>query len=437
MTVKENGVRTPFFAHLEETFTQRATQDEVKLTAWKEFLQLGLPTKKSERFHYVPLKDLYQNTFSIESSSAISQEVISASVLEACRGSYLVFVDGCFRKDLSCVDSISKQVLMMNLSQARKSSYGSFYQTRTMQRLVKEKDPFFLMNAAMSSDGLFLYVPPKVIVEAPIQCIQCFSKDRGSMVFPKAQVFIGAGAKVEWISSQQSGSVPASFYYNGATDISVEEGAHFSHYLLADSTDGSWIFDSVRATVKKGGIYHSSYLSCGGKCVRYDVQVSLCGEGSEARLHGLSFLEGKNQSHIHVEVEHDAPGCRSHQWFKNVLTDHSLASFAGKIFVRQIAQKTEAYQLNNSLLLSDGAIVNSKPMLEIFADDVKASHGATISELNEEQLFYLQTRGLSREQAKALLTLGFCKDIISEIPIDCLRSAAFHRIEAFLAKHQG
>ncbi len=168
--------------------------------------------------------------------------------------------------------------------------------------------------------------------------------------------------------------------------------------------------------------------------VRTDYHVILAGENAEALLNGVWMLADKREAHIHIFIDHQAPQCRSYQLFKGVLNDFSRSSFEGKIMVRQAAQKTEAFQLNNNLLLNDHAHADSKPNLEIFADDVKASHGATVGQLDIEQLFYMKTRGFPEEEAKNLLIYGFAEQVIQMIPLESLRNSISERVARYIRK---
>lgn len=198
-------------------------------------------------------------------------------------------------------------------------------------------------------------------------------------------------------------------------EISLEESAQLDLLNLVDGV-GSWRFDTVRAVLKKSARFESLNLNFGIRRVRQSHRVWLKGENSQAELSGLWMLEKNQQGHTHTSIEHLAPHTRSMQHFRGVLNDYSQLSFIGKIRVEPQAQKTEAYQLNHNLILSQGACVNTKPNLEISADDVKASHGATVSQLDDNQLFYLSTRGMDRDAAKQLLIAGFCRQVIDKIP---------------------
>jgi Fe-S cluster assembly protein SufD len=233
-------------------------------------------------------------------------------------------------------------------------------------------------------------------------------------------LFVGAGADVSWITHHVSLHKESS-WSNGLLDIALEDGARCHHTHLVAEENNTWHFDALRATLKKESHLESFHVCMGGRAPRLDARLILCGENGNASLQGLWALDRKKQAHMYTTVEHHAPVCRSMQRFKGVLKDFSQSSFEGKIFVKPIAQKTEAYQINNNLILNDGAMAYSKPNLEIFADDVKASHGATVAQLNEQELFYLKTRGLSEALSKKLLVTGFCKEILDQIPYQSIK----------------
>ncbi|MBS0653438.1 MAG: Fe-S cluster assembly protein SufD [Verrucomicrobia bacterium] len=401
-------------AHLKEQFA--LLQSHVALSAlrekgWRQFETLGMPSKKHEAYRYLPLSRLCQQNFTLAHDAPVSKQEIAKAVDPVAKHSHIVFVNGFFRPDLSDVSALGAQVQLMALSDAMRS-HGSFLNNRLSKAIAEEKDPFAALNAAVHGEGIFLYVPPKIVLNDPIQCIYVHAHENEEMLSsPRLHLFLGKDADVKWITtSLGSGNV------NGILDAALEEGAHLRLFNQIAPSQDRWHFESVRATLKKGSRLHSVSTSSGKGCARQDYRVLLAGEGAEAQLLGLTALQDKAQSHAHLLVEHAAPHTQSMQRFKTLLDNISQSSFEGKIFVRKEAQKTQAYQLNNNLLLDDRAIANSKPNLEIFADDVKASHGVTVSQLDSALLFYLKTRGISEHLAKNLLTAGFCQEILQEIP---------------------
>lgn len=363
---------------------------------------LGLPTRKFDAFQYVPLQRLYD---SIQSHSQAPSTLPTLSQNEMA----LTFVDGVFRKDLSSLTRLPKQVVLLSLEEAMKSSYGAVLKHRLQTSLEQEADPFAILNGAFAG-GLFLYIPPKMVIDTPVHIR--YIQTGAPLSMPRVHLFLGKEAEATVMGAVHGGA-----FYSGMFDLSLDEGASLSYIQLPqEGTPSLWGFDAFRATLKKSSRLRTFVSAFGSEIMRYDYRVSLLGEGADAELIGSIAAGRKDQAHVHVHMEHAAPSCRSEQLFKTLLLSQGAASFTGKIHVKREAQKTQAYQLNKNLLLSDAARVYSKPNLEIFADDVKASHGSTISQLDEEELLYLQTRGIDAPLAKELLTEGFCREIWDRIP---------------------
>jgi Fe-S cluster assembly protein SufD len=334
---------------------------------------------------------------------AASEKLIS---LEK-QASTLVFVDGFFISELSHAPS---EVICQSLDQAIKS-YGLFLQNRWARSLQEEKDPFYLLNAMDHGRGLFLYIPPQVHSSLHIVHLSTGME----LASPKIQITLGKNASLSFVQNINRG------FCNGVVDLILDEGASINSYDMALLSEESEIHMTFRAVLRKGSRLALFHATDGAKNVRFSTRAELLGENSSFHFRSLAMLHGQRQAHVYSLADHAAPHCLSHQHVKTVLNGMSRSNFEGKIFVRPVAQKTEAYQLNNHLLLSETASANSKPNLEIFADDVKASHGATFSQLSAEGLFYLRSRGLPLAEAKLLLLQGFCRELIDELELDSLK----------------
>ncbi len=414
-----------------QQMVSRGRTHPVRARAWERFVSRGWPNKKSEPFTYVPLRHLYALDYRMAEPSSMDRHAIEQYILAECKNSVLVFIDGNFSEELS---SLPYSVTTVSLGDAEKGSYASFIQRRNQQRLDQEEDPFVLLTLSMDQQGVFVFVPPHLELKAPIQCL-FISTTAQAASFPKIQVAIGAHSTVSWISTSAYLGDIASVFSSSVIDVALDESSKFQHTVSIDSPKGSWEFYAMRASLKKNSRLDCKNLVTGGKNSRQDYRITLLGEGADAIVTGLSWLDHDQQAHAHVIVDHQAPSCTSNQFFKGVLSGVSRSSFTGKILVRQQAQKTQAYQLNNNLLLTEGTIVNSKPGLEILADDVKASHGATVSQLDEDQLFYLKTRGLSHAVATQMLVLGFCKDVVDKIGCDDLQKEILLSIKKYVKQH--
>jgi Fe-S cluster assembly protein SufD len=419
----------PFSRCIEDLFSH-AVASPIKAKAWSRLQTCGLATKRLESFTYVPLRELYATSFQAASPHKLRYEDVEPYILRECKDSVLVFINGIFSMELSKLSALSCDVNVMPLQDAERGSYSSYMQNKMKQRLDAEQDPFVILNVALSADGAFVQIPPKIQFASAIQCLYLTTQDHVAS-FPRVHVAVGAHAHVVWATTAVHLNAKETFS-SALLDVSQEEGSRFDHIQFSKVPRDSWSFSAVRSSLKKDSVFHSKHFTAGARSVRQDFSIDLLGEGADAHISGLSWLEKNDQSHIHASINHKAPHCTSHQFFKGILTDASHSSFTGKIAVSQIAQKTQAYQLNNNLLLSEGCIAYSKPGLEILADDVKASHGATVSQLDEEQLFYLQSRGLSKEAAKKLMVSGFCRDILDKIEIPSIREDAIVAIENYL-----
>lgn len=387
--------------------------EKMPKACWQRFLELGIPERGHEDFQFMPLKELEEMDF--------VQAECGAELPLLPQGFRIVFVNGYFKQELS---SIPKALELMSLNQAFKR-YGTLLNNHYNKHVLSDSDPFVLLNAAYSMEGAFLYVPPKFVLEEPVSVISVIdTKQERAWVMPRLFAFLGKMSSLQLVATTECSSGMNTFY-NAVFDFEVEDEAHLTltHADLAGTSTHSFRFDAFRALLKRNSNFKAIQLTDSEKS-RRDWRILLAGENAEADLSGLWFLDGSKETHTNVSIEHLEPHTRSLQLFKGVLDDKALSSFQGKITVRKKAQKTQAYQLNNNLILSSSAQANSKPNLEIFADDVKASHGATVGQLDQEQLFYLKTRGMSESAAQGLLIRGFCEEVIDKVGSSAIRSKA-------------
>lgn len=422
---------------LDELRAQSKVQDvldKFRQKAWQHYLTLGLPSKQNEAYRYIKLRHLFSQPFCLAAETPIHPDQIDQWIYPECKQSCLIFVNGHFMRELSCLEALPKKVVVASLQEASQT-YGAFLNNHWNKSLKGECDPFAILNGALQQKGAFLYIPPKTIVESPIQILHIVhSQDPFQMAMPRLQLFAGAHSSVQVVAEQKN-LASCGYFVNQVIDLVMDERAqvHYSQ-ILCEEHPQSWHLDAFRASLKKESMLKTVCVTKGSATVRNDYRISLEGENSEALLNGVWMLADKQEAHAHILMEHQAPHCRSNQLFKGALNDFSRSSFEGKILVRQAAQKTEAFQLNQNLILNDHAHADSKPNLEIFADDVKASHGATVGQLDQEQLFYMKARGFSEEAAKNLLVYGFCEQVIEMIPILSLRDSIFKQSRHYLTK---
>lgn len=413
-----------FFLRLKQLYSsveREISLEKLQEKAWNRFAEIGLPTRKDEPFRYLKLRQLYAQTYQIGLPVDLTPEAIAPYVFPECAQSLIVFVNGHFSPGLSCTQGLPDKLVVSSLSSAMRP-YGALLTNQHAKALKEESDPFALLNLAMHGEGVFLYLPPRTVCQNPLQLLYVTAGNpEPRLVTPRAQLFLGNSSEIE-ILSDHVNLTAAPACINQRLDAAIEENAHLRYVQMNyHENPNVWHFDALRAVLKKSSSLKSVNASGGTFSVRSDYRVALCGEGADAALNAVWLLKDKQEVHHHVFMDHQAPQCVSRQLFKGALFDQSRSSFEGKIMVRQAAQETNAFQLNNNLLLSEGAMADSKPNLEIFADNVKASHGATIGQLEKEELFYMQSRGFSAEMAKKLLVNGFCHDVIGLISRPWLR----------------
>ncbi len=435
MMTEMNPERTLFHSLLQNHYQKVDAEDlfqKMRNRAWMRYLELGLPTRKSEVFRHVNLRRLFSRDYVILPPADVAEEEIKPLIYPESQNSVLVFVNGQYRPHLSAVEALPKKAVVFPLTEALKT-YGTFLNHQWARALKEEADPFAALNAALHSQGAFIYLPPKTECKAPLQLLHIIKTEGSSaIVLPRLHLFAGSQSQLSLFSTVHT-LQEAPCFFNGVVDFAIEEEAHI-HYTqtVLGGLEEQWHFDALRAGLKRNSSLKTMKITEGGAGVRHDYRVALNGDNAEAILNGIWMLDKKREAHVHVLMEHQAPFCRSMQMFKGVLNGHSKSSFEGKIVVHQAAQKTEAFQLNHNLLLGDTASAQSKPNLEIFADDVKASHGATVGQLDKEQLFYMNTRGIPEAKGKKLLVDGFCREMFDKIPCSSLLEEVRKRANNFM-----
>jgi Fe-S cluster assembly protein SufD len=392
-----NAEASPFLTTLEKLRVPS------KDRAWQEFIKKGLPSKQQEAFCYVSFDKLYNSSFSSDASKTYTLQKLPSTPSPY----RFVFIDGVFSSELSSLDALDERIVYGSLETMKKEFPGLIKSQEDRLFDDEHATGFDYLNEACYQQGFFLYIAPKLTLDQPLECLHITTAAAVSCA--KALIFVGKNSSVKFHHSYMpfEGNV-----YLGKQEYHLEAGSQ-CHVRFDDMDQNKgFALHQITARLKKDSNFSSIQINQSGMCYRKEYRIDLLEDNAEAALKGLTLLEHSDQSHIFATIRHLAPNCRSHQHFKALLQGSSRASFEGKIWVAQQAQQTQAYQLCNHLLLSSSAHGFAKPNLEIFADDVKASHGATIAQLNAEDLFYLKARGLSHAHATQLLIKGFCKEIL-------------------------
>jgi len=382
----------------------------------KSFEDLGLPSRRQEEWRFTRLTNLQEAVFELPSRVAPRVDIATWKVA----GSHLlVFVDGVFDTDLSDVSGLPDGVVVSNLVVAAAAG-SKLVQDHLGSLAPLEDHPFAALNTALLADGALIYLPEDTVVTEPIQLLFVNGAEgRSTLSTPRILIVADSGSRATVVENHvgaggASLSCPLSEIVLGENAVLEhvavqEEGAEASHLAVR------------QIQLAAGSRYSGQSISLGGILARTDINVLLNGEKTEASLDGFYLTDGKQQADTHITVRHAQPNCNSFQLYKGILGGSSRAVFNGRIIVDQDAQKTDAKQSNRNLVLSDNAIVNSNPQLEIFADDVRCTHGSTIGRLDEEAIFYLRTRGIGRNEARNLMTLAFAGEVLDRIPVSDLR----------------
>jgi len=372
----------------------------------------GYPAPKAEDWKYTDLSPLKALDLKPGLHACVD---IRGHILPESRGARLVFVNGHYDPHYSNTSGLPPGVRMMQLGSASEaaSALGSLATPETC-------DVFANLNTAKFSDGAFIYVPKGIRVEPVLHVCFLGEPDGGqaTCALPRLFVVLEKGADLHLVEEYGG---QGSYFTNAVTEVIVKEGAELRHERIQLESLEAVHVSHLRATVGRSARYFSRTISFGARLSRQSPHVVLAEEGAEVRLDGLALLDGQQVADTHSIIDHTQPGCSSHQLHKAIGDGSSRIVFNGKIFVRPGAQQTNAQQQSRNLLLSEKAQVDTKPELQILADDVKCAHGAAIGQLDPEEIFYLQSRGLDLNAARNLLTYGFAADLLARIPVTSLR----------------
>jgi Fe-S cluster assembly protein SufD len=381
-----------------------------------QFAETGFPTTRDEDWRFTNVSAIAKLPFRVSSRPASSPSLPSLSQypLGELPGARLAFVDGFFEPALSVIPESGDGVVATTLARALASQHPALQQ-HLGRHAATDHQPFSALNTAFFQDGGFIYVPRGREVELPIQLLFISTgAEPGFITHPRNLVLVEEGGKVTVLETYVSAG-GAQHFTNAVTEIVAGDHAAVEHLKFQDENLDAFHVAAVHAHLGRASstILHS--IAAGAKLSRNNIRTVLAGEGLECVLNGLYLTRGDQLADHHMVVEHAEPHCASHEYYNGILDGRSRGVFHGRILVRQRAQKTDAKQTNKNLLLSDDATVDTKPQLEIYADDVKCTHGATIGQLNEESIFYLRARGIGAETARRMLIHAFAGEIIERI----------------------
>lgn len=376
------------------------------------YLDQGLPTPKAEEYKFTNIKKKLEQAFDQFSSASefeLSAETIKSAVFDGFDGDILVFSNGIYQPSYS---SSPDEIFVDSLSNRQETVIGSIAKP--------EKDPFCALNQASFIDGIYISVPNNVQVKKPILLLFFNQTKNGNSIQPRIWIEVGDFAEVTFIDqSINLGNKP--YFINKVIEIKGAVNSHVYYNRLQNEGSEAFEVSTIETAIHQYAQFSAMTISLSGAMIRNNLNLNLLGTNSEGNMYGLYLLNGKTHVDNHTNVDHTIPNAESNELYKGILDDQSRGVFNGKIFVRQDAQKTNAFQQNNNILLSEDALINTKPQLEIWADDVKCSHGCTTGQLDEDALFYLQARGIGKDQARGFLLYAFAGEVLEKIKEESFR----------------
>jgi Fe-S cluster assembly protein SufD len=383
---------------------------EIREQGAARFRAAGLPTRRNEAWHYTDLRPLGQAGY--EPPQTVADEALRLP--RAHTAKRVLFVDGRLRHDLSSASITSSVAMSLHKIQGR---------------IAVHEEPMAALNAALFEDGLVFSLPEGMDAGLLEVAHVAAANARPFAVHPRHLVRLAAGAKLTLL--EVSAGAGTRYLHNAVWQVEVGPGARFTHVRLQQEGAAGTQICTVYAEVAEGGVYDSFTLNAGGRLVRSEAHVVLAGSGAAAHLNAAQMVGEGQHCDTTTFLDHAAPGCQSRQTCKTVLNGRSRGVFQGRILVRQAAQQTDGYQMNQALLLSADAEMDSKPQLEIYADDVKCSHGATVGALDADQLFYLCARGIPQAEARGMLVRAFLHEAVEGVTDETCRAALDAAVDAW------
>jgi Fe-S cluster assembly protein SufD len=421
-----------FAVAMATAFARAAADDAGRRAAFARFGALGLPGPRDEEWRFTDLAPLAGHDWILGRADGAAQagaaELVRALPPFAHR---LVLVNGVLAPSLSSLGGLPAGVTVTSLAAARRERPEL---RAELERDADGDDALAALNAAFAADGAFVHVGAGRRV-GPLALLAVTTGAAPTMAHPRTVVLLGEGSEAELVEAHV-GAPGAATFTNAVTAITVGPGARLRHCLLECAGDAAVLRARLDLRLERDSRAAATTATIGGALVRNDLRATLAGPGADCRLDGLYLATGRQHVDNHTTIDHAAPNGRSRELYKGILDGHATAVFDGKVLVAPVALKTDAVQANHNLLLSDDAVVNSKPQFNINADDVKCVHGAAIGQLREEEIFYLRTRGLTRAAARALLLYAFASEALGAVAAPAVRAHLEALVQAFMPTGQ-
>lgn len=418
----EDKLAVAFEKHRAQSPVNAALQ-AIRQNAINSFLSQGIPSRKNEEYKYSNPEKLFKAEYSILTAAlntSLNLESIKQFKIADVSENHIVLLNGFYSKQLSSVSKLPQGVIVTDLASAFQN-HTEILAKHFAKYADVNADSFIALNTSFASDGLFIYVPDKVVIERPLHIINVISVNETSLIQPRNLFIVGKAAEVKIIESFDTYQLNVKATVNVVTEISVAENARLQYYKLQNDCENIYLVNTTQVQQQGKSHFDTNTVTLNGEWVRNNLNIVADAENCETHLNGLFITRDNQHVDNHTLVDHQKPNCESNQLYKGILDGKSTGVFNGKIYVRRDAQKINAYQSSKNILLSDDATINTKPQLEIYANDVKCSHGSSTGHLNEDALFYLRSRGLGTENARRMLLYAFAADAINTIRIESLR----------------
>lgn len=394
---------------------------EKRKKAFEKFSLLGIPDRKNEEYKYTDVKKILSGNFSAVHNELHQLNLDFNRIFADKNSIKLIFVNGWLYKDSTLGQEFPKGVIIGNMAgdalvkqNLLKKYFGLL--------LENNKDAFVHLNSAFWLDGIFIYLPPDVVLTRTIEIVHILTGKEELLVSPRHLIIAERNTSVHIIEHSISLDVNKPMLVNSVAEIFVNENTNVDYYKIQNENQSVFHLHNTQAIQKQNSHFNTNTVILNSNWVRNNLNISIEGENCETHLNGLFIASDSEFVDNHTRVYHGKAHCRSNQLYKGILDGKSTGVFNGKIFVERNAQKTNAYQSSKNILLTDDAIINTKPELEIYADDVKCSHGSSTGKIDEDALFYLRSRGLSEKNARRLLLYAFASEALDTIRIDCLKN---------------
>jgi Fe-S cluster assembly protein SufD len=408
--------------------------EPVRRAALERFARTGFPGARDEEWRFTPIGPIAQGTWRPATGGAgeLTREQLAPFIFGHADWTTLVFVNGVFSEALSAVGELPAGVRVTSLAEALRSD-GALLHAHLTRHAPVEGSPFTALNTAFLAEGGVVHVGAGVDLAAPVHLLYVATAEAGGTVaHPRNVIVVERGARASIIESYVTLAPGQGYWTNPVTEVAVGAGAWVEHTRIQRESESAQHVGLTHVDQQRDSHYRSFSLAMGAALARHNLHVRLNDENVETLMYGLYVTRGEQVADNHTAIYHDQPNCRSWEVYKGILDGRSRGVFNGKVFVKPEAQKTDAKQTNRNLLLSDAARVNTKPQLEIFADDVKCTHGATVGRLDEVARFYARSRGIPADAADRLLTYAFAAEVVEEVTLAPVREELDRLVRARL-----